>query len=74
MVNLVVSACTSPPSLSLLYESPPALHCFINTHLYSGPPPPPPPLLTSSDEGEGNRRVGEEEKEEEVVVERVGSG
>lgn len=44
VVSLVVSACKSPLApLSLplsfrLYESPPALHCFINTHLYPGPP------------------------------------
>lgn len=78
MVNLVVSACKSPlaprslPLFFLLYESPPALHCFINTHLYPGPPLLLLSLLTPSDEEERNRGMGEEE--EEVVGGRVGGG
>lgn len=77
VVNLVVSACKSSlaplslPLFFLLYESPPALHCFINTHLYPGPPLRLLSLFPPSDEEERNRRVGEEE---EVVGERVGGG
>lgn len=77
VVNLVVSACKSSlaplslPLFFLLYESPPALHCFINTHLYPGPPLRLLSLFPPSDEEERNRRVGEEE---EVVGGRVGGG
>lgn len=66
VVNLVVSACKSslaPLSLPL-YESPPALHCFINTHLYPGSPFHLLSLLPPSDEEERNRRKGEEEEVE----------
>lgn len=69
----IVSCSSFPPSLFLLYESPPALHCFINTHLYPGPPLLLLSLLTPSDEEERNGGVGEEE-EEEVVGGRVGGG
>lgn len=65
VVNLVVSACKSslaPLSLPLR-ESPPALRCFINTHLYPNSPfhllSPLPPC----DGEERNRRMGEEELE-----------